>query len=101
MKTSVFTLIESYMLECMSDSAHDKDHIYRVLYVALDIARYEADVDFADKVASCIRTHRFRSENPPIGIEEQILFDSDKVDVTGTIGIARTISFDQGFAIFN
>lgn len=127
------------MLECMLDSAHDKDHIYRVLYAALDIARYEADVDydiliaacllhdigrqeqfdnpklchatvgavkahkflikngfdidFAVKVASCIRAHRFRSENLPTGIEEQILFDSDKVDATGAIGIARTIFY--------
>jgi uncharacterized protein len=31
----------------MTDSAHDKEHVYRVLYVALDIAKYEecADID--------------------------------------------------------
>ena len=139
MKTKEYKLIERYMLDCMSDSAHDKDHIYRVLYTALNIAEYEKDVDhnvliaacllhdigrqeqfdnpqlchatvgaikahdflmkngfdidFANKVTSCIRAYRFRSENPPIQIEEKILFDSDKIDATGTIGIARTIFY--------
>lgn len=139
MKTQEYELIERYMLDCMSDSAHDKDHIYRVLYIALDIAEYEKDVDhnvliaacllhdigrqeqfdnpqlchaavgaikahdflvkngfdiaFANRVASCIRAHRYRGGNPPIEIEEKILFDSDKIDVTGTIGIARTIFY--------
>lgn len=51
------------------------------------------EIDFANKVASCIRTHRFRSENPPREIEERILFDADIIDVTGTIGIARTIFY--------
>lgn len=37
-----FKKIEVYMLECMKDCAHDKDHIYRVLYLALDIANLPA-----------------------------------------------------------
>lgn len=48
---------------------------------------------FADKVSSCIKAHRFRSSNPPVIIEEKILFDSDKIDATGTLGIARTIFY--------
>lgn len=127
------------MLCCMTDSAHDREHIYRVLYVALDIAEQEKNVDydvlitacllhdigrqeqfanpqlchavigadkaytflvnhgygtdFAKKVASCIKLHRFRAGNPPQNIEEKILFDADKIDVTGTLGIARTIFY--------
>ncbi|MGN0501577.1 MAG: hypothetical protein ACI4HN_01495 [Ruminococcus sp.] len=38
MNREKFELLENYMLECMGDSAHDKDHIYRVLYNALEIA---------------------------------------------------------------
>ena len=36
-----YTLIENYMFSCMEDSAHGKDHIYRVLYQALRIAKTE------------------------------------------------------------
>jgi uncharacterized protein len=52
----------------------------------------------ADRIAAvqhCIRAHRFRdnSENPQT-LEARILFDADKLDVIGAIGIARTIAFD-------
>jgi len=52
----------------------------------------------AERIAAvqhCIRAHRFRdnSENPQT-LEARILFDADKLDVIGAIGIARTIAFD-------
>lgn len=134
-----YSEIEKYMLTCMQDSAHDREHIYRVLYTALDIAQHEENVDndilitacllhdigrkeqFEDPklchaeigskkaydfllahgwseeraahVRDCIFTHRFRSENPPKTIEAKILFDSDKIDVAGAIGIARSLVY--------
>ena len=133
--------IEDYMLLCMKDSAHDRDHIYRVLYVALDIASAEKDVDtdillaacllhdvgreeqFRDpsvchalaggekaydflcfngwdeararRVRACIETHRYRTERLPQTIEAKIVFDADKLDATGTLGIARTILYRE------
>lgn len=139
MKTALYRKIENYMQECMNDSAHDKEHVYRVLYMALDIARYERNVDMdvliiscllhdigreeqfknpklchaevgskkafnylinnglseekAIHIRSCILTHRFRSNNPPDSMEAKILFDADKLDVTGTLGIARTLFY--------
>ena len=39
MTNQVYQLLEDYMLSCMGDSAHDKEHIYRVLYSALEIAK--------------------------------------------------------------
>ena len=139
MKRETYELIENYMLSCMDDSAHDAQHIYRVLYNALLIAKEEESVDhdvlitacllhdigrkeqfadptlchaavgsekargfllqhgfsgeFADQVAHCIVTHRFRKANPPQTIEAKILFDADKLDATGAIGIARTLQF--------
>lgn len=134
-----YKVLENYMLSCMKDSAHDKDHIYRVLYVALDIASQECNVnydvlicacllhdigrneqfknpklchaaigsqkaynflisngykaEYATHVSSCIKTHRFRTDAPPQSIEAKILFDADKIDATGTLGIARTIFY--------
>lgn len=127
------------MLSCMNDSAHDKEHIYRVLYTALDIAAYEQDVDYEILITACllhdigrgeqfenpalchaavggdkafaflmdcgwtqerarlvkeaIAAHRYRSKNPPVSVEAKILFDADKLDVTGAIGIARTLLY--------
>lgn len=140
MTRDVYRLLEDYMLSCMTDSAHDSQHIYRVLYVALDIAGVEPDVDmdvlicacllhdigrqeqfqnpaldhaqvgadkaqrfllehgfdaeFARRVGDCIRAHRYRAANPPRSIEARILFDADKIDVSGAIGIARTLIYD-------
>ena len=139
MKKEVYQRMDAYMLSCMEDSAHDAQHIYRVLFSALQIAQTLPEVDydvlitacllhdvgrreqfadpsvchaqigsekarkflleegfsaeFAEKVAHCILTHRFRKANPPQTVEAKILFDADKLDVTGAVGIARTLMY--------
>lgn len=140
MKKSEYQRIERCMLACMQDGAHDKDHVYRVLYNAMSIAAHEADVDMelliaacllhdigrpeqiadprlchaqvgaekayaflrgigwqeerAAHVRACIRSHRFRKSEPPQSIEAKILYDADKLDVTGAIGAARTLAYN-------
>jgi uncharacterized protein len=48
-----------------------------------------------EAVQHCIRAHRFRDNTEsPQTIEAKILFDADKLDVIGAIGVARTIAFD-------
>lgn len=47
----------------------------------------------AAAVRDAILTHRFRSKNPPESLEAKILFDADTLDVTGAMGIARTLQF--------
>lgn len=139
MKKETYLLLENYMLSCMTDSAHDKEHIYRVLNNALAIAKEENNVDYdvligacllhdigrkeqfdnpqlchamvggekayrflidhgfernyAEQVKQCITTHRYRKNNLPQSIEAKILFDADKLDVSGAIGIARTLLY--------
>lgn len=44
-------------------------------------------------IKECITTHRFRSNNLPKTMEAKILFDSDKLDVTGALGIARSLIY--------
>lgn len=46
--------IELYMQSCMTDSAHDIEHIYRVLAYALDIARHEVDVETDILASACL-----------------------------------------------
>ena len=45
-------------------------------------------------VQHCIRAHRFRGNNEgPETIEAKVIFDADKLDVLGAIGVARTIGY--------
>ena len=69
MKTKDYRLIEAYMLSCMRDSAHDREHIYRVLYAALDIASFEEPVDSDVLIAACLLHdigRREQFENPAL-----------------------------------
>ena len=138
MTRETFETIETYMHACMGDSAHDCEHVYRVLYNALEIAKEETvdhdiliaacllhdigrvdqiknpalchaevgskkaydfllelgmEKDFAEAVQHCILAHRFRKNLQPQTTEAKILFDADKLDVTGAIGIARTLLY--------
>jgi len=140
MNKSMYSTIENYMYECMKDAAHDPEHIFRVLYLALNIASKRTEninfdiliascllhdigreaqfknqnichaetggimaKDFllkngwsekdSNHVKNCISTHRFRGNNVPETLEAKILFDSDKLDATGCLGIARTLMY--------
>jgi len=44
-------------------------------------------------VIHCIRTHRFRDGAAPETIEAKVLFDADKLDAIGAVGIARAFMF--------
>ena len=140
MNKETYNLIEKFMLSCMDNAAHDKEHVFRVLYTAMEIAQTETNVDydvlitacllhdvgrkeqfenpalchaemgsskayaflidngfsadFAEKVKHCIITHRFRNNNQPQTIEAKILFDADKLDTTGALGIARSLQYN-------
>jgi uncharacterized protein len=140
MNKSMYNIIENYMFECMKDAAHDPEHIFRVLYLSLNIASKKTeniDIDVlitscllhdigreeqfknhnichaeiggimakefllkngwsekdSNHVKNCISTHRFRGDNVPETLEAKILFDSDKLDVVGCLGIARTLMY--------
>ena len=50
--------------------------------------------DRIEAVLHCIRAHRFRDKTePPQTLEAKILFDCDKLDVLGAIGVARTFAY--------
>ena len=49
--------------------------------------------DFTAPVAEIVRCHRFRGKNEPQTIEEKIVFDADKLDSLGAIGLGRAFVF--------
>ena len=51
--------------------------------------------DRIQAVQHCILAHRYRgdAENAPQTIEAKVLFDADKLDVLGAVGVARTIGY--------
>jgi uncharacterized protein len=47
-----------------------------------------------EAVEHCIRAHRFREQaEAPITLEAQVLFDADKLDAIGAVGVARAIAY--------
>ena len=45
-------------------------------------------------VQHCIRSHRFRDESEkPTSLEAQVLFDADKLDAIGAVGVARAVAY--------
>lgn len=44
-------------------------------------------------VVHCVETHRYRNSKKPESLEARVLFDADKLDSIGAIGIARDYLF--------
>ncbi len=57
------------------------------------LARYGLPQDFIEAVAHAIERHRFRSHKRPETLEAKVLFDADKLDALGAVGIARAFLF--------
>lgn len=60
---------------------------------ALLLAKLEYDAADIQAICHCILTHRYRSDVRPESLEAKILFDADKLDSIGAIGIGRAFLF--------
>lgn len=49
--------------------------------------------DRKDNIIHCIQSHRFRGTTPPRTLEARVLFDADKLDAIGAVGVARAFLF--------
>ncbi|MCP4138463.1 MAG: HD domain-containing protein [bacterium] len=47
----------------------------------------------AEHIRNCIVTHRFRNNKAPASLEAKILYDADKLDSIGAVGIGRAFLF--------
>ena len=132
MTKELFSAIEAYMQSTVKESAHDGEHIYRVLGYCLRLAEKETNVDYdvllaaallhdigrngkqgghhlvgaemareflqttdfpagkIDAVCHAIRTHSSSCYGQQQTLEAKLLYDADKLDSLGVMGIARS-----------
>ncbi|MBQ9121449.1 MAG: HD domain-containing protein [Clostridia bacterium] len=133
MTKELFEVLAAYMQSAVTESAHDGEHIYRVLDYCLQIAEAEKDVDYdillaaallhdigrngkqgghhiigaemareflptttfpahkIDAVCHVIATHSNSCYGQQETLEAKILYDADKLDSLGVMGIARSM----------
>lgn len=133
MTKELFNKIENYMKSCVKETAHDREHIYRVLGNCLKIAEKESNVDYdillsaallhdigrdgkkkkhnetgaemareylrtidfpvekIESVCDAVFTHSNESYGQQKTLEAKILYDADKLDAVGIMGISRSL----------
>lgn len=75
----------------LNDPSGNTDHAVESAKMAEPILK---DLGFTDErirhIQDCIISHRYKTDNEPKTIEAKILFDADKLDAVGAIGVARS-----------
>jgi uncharacterized protein len=57
------------------------------------LAKYDLSKETKENILHCILSHRYRNNHKPTTIEARILFDADKLDSIGAVGIGRNFLF--------
>jgi uncharacterized protein len=82
--------------ELEDKSKGELDHTVESEKIAKEIlSKYGLEKSISENIYHCILAHRFRSRNghKPKTKEAKILYDADKLDTLGAIGVARVYSF--------
>ena len=57
------------------------------------LSKYNLDKEIVENIKHCILSHRSSDEYAPKTIEAKVLFDADKLDSIGAVGVARDFLF--------
>ncbi len=73
------------------------DHAKKSAEMAAEILKKEGFTsEIIERVCHCIRAHRFRKhdgDEQPQSVEAELLYDADKLECIGAIGVARSFMF--------
>jgi len=90
-------LIPAVLLHDIARRQEDEDRTGEIDHAILGaemaaaiLLELDYDTSHIDQIKYCITAHRFRSGLVPETVEAKILFDADKLDVIGAVGIARS-----------
>ena len=61
--------------------------------MVLELLAGDFDSTFIHAVSDAVRTHRFRDDNRPATLEAAIVYDADKLDSLGAVGVGRAFLF--------
>ncbi|MFA5087161.1 MAG: HD domain-containing protein [Candidatus Paceibacterota bacterium] len=61
------------------------------------LSKYDLDKETVENIKHCILSHRYRNNHMPETIEAKVLYDADKLDSIGAVGIGRDFFF-AGYA---
>ena len=57
------------------------------------LKKHGVDHDTIARIAHCVAAHRYRGRHRPESLEAKVLFDADKLDSIGAVGIGRAFLF--------
>lgn len=92
--------VENSMLDKNKRQQH---HLLSAEFAGDVLRRHDWTEEEIEAVQHCIRAHRYRDEREtPLTIEAKVLYDADKLDSIGAIGVARAIavSVERGLPFF-
>lgn len=69
-------------------------HLHSAEFAARILGEHSYTSDQIERIQHCIRAHRFRGGvEKPETIEAKVIYDADKLDSIGAIGVARALAY--------
>jgi len=89
LKTAILLHDIARLIEDKDNSGKTDHSILGAEMAETILTKLNYPVEKIEKIKNCISSHRYRSNISPQSKEARILFDADKIDLLGAIGIAR------------
>jgi len=75
------------------EGARDDHHLRSAEFAGKLLAEMGWNESRIQAVQACIIAHRYRKDDIPQSLEAKVLFDADKLDVLGAIGVVRALAY--------
>ena len=75
------------------EGARNDHHLRSAEFAGKLLAEMGWNESRIQSVQACIIAHRYRKDDVPQSLEAKVLFDADKLDVLGAIGVVRALAY--------